>query len=449
MQLAASPVLPISRREQRPIGTAIASLGLALVVAAVVVVLGAGPARAEHMSQNPSGELSFRGNYWRDRNTRIINPTVDVRQTLPNDINVNAHYLLDAITSASVAAGVSADKPFTELRHEAGFGVEIPVKGKSAIAARYSYSSESDYFSHSAGLRLKLSLFSDNTNLGIGADYTHNTVGKRLGPTGYLTMGELHSARVTLLFSQLLSRRALLTASLESTFQKGYMNNPYRPVFVNGERREFEHLPEFRARNVISVWPAINVPISNSTLVPHLTIKPALRVQLDSWEAHAVSPMLSLAIPVGPTEFRLLFSYYYQRQTFFYSSESGGRMNYFEGTPGYDGMGYALGTKTLANGDTVTNYIYTSDTKLGTYSQWDWELSFSWRLSFFKSLGTSAFAERLSRTILVLTGGMWFANRAVGWQFGIPLRGGDPEAPAGCSQLCGAGIANLGLYIPL
>ena len=38
----------------------------------------AGPAGAEQIPQNPSGEVAFRGNYWRDRNTRVLNPTVDV-----------------------------------------------------------------------------------------------------------------------------------------------------------------------------------------------------------------------------------------------------------------------------------------------------------------------------------------------------------------------------------
>ena len=151
-------------------------------------------ARAEQLPQNVSGEAVFRGNYWRDRNTRVLNPTVDIRQQTASGFGVSSSYGLDAITSASVAAGATTDQPFTELRHEVGFGVETPLVGKSTLSGGYGYSTESDYFSHTASLRAKISLLQDNTVLRVGGDYTHSSVGKRLGPTGYLNMGILHEA---------------------------------------------------------------------------------------------------------------------------------------------------------------------------------------------------------------------------------------------------------------
>lgn len=427
-------------------------LQLATSCAAVLLLFAllAPPARAEHLSQNPSGEAVFRGNYWRDRNTRILNPTVDVRQDLPNGVRLGAHYLLDAITSASVAAGASSDMPFTELRHEAGLNLEVPLPGKHRIAGSYSYSTESDYFSHQAGLRADLSLFQDNSLLRLGADYGHNTVGKRLGPTGYLLMGTLQTAHFSALWTQLLSRRALLSASYEVTVLKGYQNNPYRPIPVGGpfglERRETEHLPELRIIHVLSLSGHVLLPTQNS-LVPHVTLRPGLRVHFDSWGLKAMHPEIATHIPVGPTEFRLLLSYYDQYQADFYRADGGSRPGYIPHTPSYDNGAVEWGKTLNSTGQEVPNLVYTSDVKLGTYSAYTWELMWKWRLSFLKRLGT--LGERLSRVVLELSGGMWFADRAAGWQYGIPLTSGDPLGPAGCSQVCAAGFANLGLYVPL
>lgn len=417
-----------------------------------ILVLGiAGTAAAEHLPQNPSGEAAFRGNYWRDRNTRVLSPTVDLQQSLPSGVSVGAHYLLDAITSASVAAGVSADMPFTELRHQAGFNVAVPLAGKHRLAASYSYSTESDYWSHQAGLRAILSLFQDNTTLLFGTDYGHNTVGKRLGRTsGYAVLGVLETTHFVALWTQVLSRQALVTTSYELTLLRGYQNNPYRPAFVAGagslESRENEHLPELRSRHVVALSGHFLLPTARA-LVPHVTLRPGMRVHVDSWGLKAWNPEFATYVPLGPTELRFLLSFYDQTAVDFYRSDGGGRPGFVPDTPSY-GKGAVLWGKTLdARGQTVPNYVYTSDVKLGSYSTYSWELMLKWRLSLLRRLGP--LGERLSRTVIEAAGGMWFADRAVGWQYGIPLTSDDPLAPAGCSAACAAVYANLGLYVPL
>ena len=66
---------------------------------------------------------------------------------LPSGFDVSAHFLVDAITSASLAAGTMQDNIFTELRKE--FGVVI---GKTIdhthLAVHYRQSREPDYVSH-------------------------------------------------------------------------------------------------------------------------------------------------------------------------------------------------------------------------------------------------------------------------------------------------------------
>jgi hypothetical protein len=174
---------------------------------------------------------------------------------------------------------------------------------------------------------------------------------------------------------------------------------------------------------------------TGSTLVPHVTLRPALRGHYDSWNLRALNPEMAIYVPVGPVELRGLFSFYTQGEVAFYRHEGDALPGVFPGSPYYK----SASIRELQ--------YFTSDTKLGTYNTYTVELQIKWRLSFLR--GAGALSQRLSRTVIEAAGGMWFADQAVGNQFGISLPGNDPRGPAACSQLCGAGYANLGLYVPL
>ncbi len=422
-------------------GPALCRFGFALVLLALC-----GTAQAEQLPQNVSGEAVFRGNYWRDRNTRVLNPTVDLRQQTASGFGVTAAYGLDAITSASVAAGATSDQPFTELRHEVGFGVEAPLVGKSTLSGGYGYSTESDYFSHTASLRAKISLLQDNTVLRFGGDYTHSSVGKRLGPTGYLNMGILHEAHGVAAWSQVLGQTLVGSLTYELFVLSGYQNNPYRPVFVAGERREFENLPSLRVRHALGLS-GHKMFRFTGTLVPHLVLRPALRFWTDSWGVKNLSPELAVHLPIGPIELRGLLGYFQQWQASFYRSSCGEQPMVFPGAPCYGERGVEFGTTTDSLGNPAPFLTYTSDPKLGSYSTVTTELSIKWRMTVFSHLGP--IGAHLSRSVIELSGGMWFAHNAVGNQFGIPLVANDAIGVAGCAAYCGAGFANLGLYVPL
>lgn len=440
----------------------------AALLVALLSLCGALPlARAEHLSQNPAGEVQFRGQYWRDRNTRVINPAVDMERGAPNGVRVGASYLLDAITSASVAAGAASDQPFTELRHEASLRVEVPLgfrdgrPSKHSLIASYGYSSESDYWSHNAGLRLKLRLASENTTLMLGGDYGHNTVGRRMGPDRYLTppldlspncrldldtlsfadregcYGRLHTFHFVGYLSQILSPTLLLTLCYEITLGLGYWNNPYRPVLVLGEIMRVENLPTQRVRHAVGLTLRKLIPLEG-VLIPFVALRPALRFHADDWGLKALSPELAVHLPIGPLELRAQYSFYGQLAADFYRSEGGGRADFFTDTPIY-GTGAVM-----RNGEPV----FTSDVKMGPFTSHTVELALTWRLSFLGDRHLFGDAP-LSRTMVSLSGGAWFADRAVGWQFGIPLRRDDPSGPAGCSQTCGAFFGSLGLTLPL
>src|SRR5262245_26894937 len=94
--------------------------------------------------------VSVRGAYYREASTRVIQPMVEVVRESPSGLDVGAHFLIDAITSASAAAGTTIDNVFTEIRDEVGLRVRKRW-ARSDATLSYKYSSESDYWAHGIG----------------------------------------------------------------------------------------------------------------------------------------------------------------------------------------------------------------------------------------------------------------------------------------------------------
>src|SRR5512143_625612 len=66
------------------------------------------------------GTLMTRGVYYKEKSTRVIQPMLDGMFDVGTRGLLDAHLLVDAITSASAGSGASMGQPFTEKRYEAG-----------------------------------------------------------------------------------------------------------------------------------------------------------------------------------------------------------------------------------------------------------------------------------------------------------------------------------------
>src|SRR5687767_13749882 len=76
-----------------------------------LLVAGAPPARAED-------RVSIRGAYFREASTRVVQPMLELSKDLPSGFEVGVSTAVDAISSASIAQGATADEVFTENRYE-------------------------------------------------------------------------------------------------------------------------------------------------------------------------------------------------------------------------------------------------------------------------------------------------------------------------------------------
>jgi hypothetical protein len=359
-------------------------------------LLGATPALAQ-------GALTLRGNYWRDRNTRVVQPAIELSKELPSGTVLGAHYLLDAITSASVAAGVIRDQPFTELRNEAGVSIGQRL-GPALISGGYSYSSESDYWAHTASLGVLLELFQKNTTIGATLAYGNDKVAQRMGPTNFNPVGGLQTVRAIVNLTQTLTPRLLAVASYEigalgfGTAQNGWLANPYRTVNLGGAPSR-EMTPYQRIRQAATGAVHWMIPL-RIRLMPYLAFRPAFRLYWDDWGIVSEAPELRMFVPIGPTEFRVTGRYYHQNSVSFWSDD-GVRPFYPAGV-----QGKHCDTCTLASSQ--QGLWYTSDPKLGTFTSEFLELRLLVKLSGIANWRRLPGAAWLGAGVIELSYGHYF-----------------------------------------
>jgi hypothetical protein len=226
----------------------------ALVALGALALAGAASARAR-----AEDFVTLRGAYYREPSTRVIQPIMELERDSPTGWDVKAHFLVDAITSASVAAGTSADSVFTETRNEAGLTVRKRWN-RSEISGGYRYSAESDYWSHAMSVTGAQRFWGDTARVAASIALSLDSVSSR-GRTPECAIPPSHSCPLTSLYlglsyTQVLSPVLLAQVSAESTDLDGFQGSLYRSLPNFG----YEHVPFLRLRNAVAARVAYYIP---------------------------------------------------------------------------------------------------------------------------------------------------------------------------------------------
>jgi hypothetical protein len=295
-------------------------LFLALVL---VSVLATSFALADELTGDVTGAVMLRSNYYLERSTRVIAPEVGARLDFPSGATVEATYLVDVITSASLAAGALEDVAFTEVRHDvaATVGRRLELDGKPAVvSASLRRSHEPDYDSLSVSLFGAAELNKRNTGVSfrlsfLSDDVRQNFRGRDNSPT---TMGfaeELRGAGAAFGITQLLSKTTFVGADYEYYVLEGFTANAYRRVLVSGTPLP-EHHPETRRRHTLAGRLALTLPRLGATLHLHA------RLYRDDWNILAATPEARVYKKLGShSSFRLRYRYYRQGAAYFYRAD--------------------------------------------------------------------------------------------------------------------------------
>jgi hypothetical protein len=287
------------------------------LLAALVSCLGpahlVATARADEVSGVWSGSVEARGNYYWEQSTRVIVPAVQVRADSPAGLHLGAGYLVDAITSASIAqTGGDSDTAFTELRH----GVNALVGqtfdlGSSQLELTLSgvFSTEPDYTSYVYGLESSLTFNEKSTRVSLSLSGQKDDVRANNSDLG----GPLDGLKLGVGIEQTLNRVVVASLSYQFGYLDGYMGNPYRSVLRPAPVAESPE--ETRARHNLTA--RISWALGSSTSLHVL-----LTGYTDSWEIRALTPELRLYQQFGRDFYvRPHYRFYAQTKAWF---ENGG-----------------------------------------------------------------------------------------------------------------------------
>ncbi len=302
-------------------------LGLCLAIGIGLFGVHPRSSNADAVTGTWTGDAQVRGNYYWDRSTRVLAPEFIAQLEAPQGSRMRVDYLVDAITSASQAAGALEDTRFTEVRHQVDLkgGHEfVERKNPVDLFGGFRFSREPDYFSFASMFQPTIWLADRATMFRGRMSYRHDEIGQNLrggsqqrpgnmgGTSADRFRETLDAISVAVGWEQVLARTLLLEVGYDFTYQWGFLANPYRSV-LGGQRPEVH--PDQRFRHLLMSRLAWYIPRSRTSL------QVLYRSYIDSWKVGAVNPEFRIYQEMSPFfQTRLRYRYYTQTASFFYKS---------------------------------------------------------------------------------------------------------------------------------
>lgn len=274
-----------------------------------------------------------RGNYYREASTRVLQPMVEVEVDVPDErLSLGTAYVLDAISSASIASGAAqvtgGDAVFTEIRHEV-LGHAASRLGDWGLGGFFRYSTETDYISRSLGLSLARDLLQRSLTLSLAYAYNFDRVYRiqnntgvrapwcgglvdiaRCEATGHGTGSNLRQVHyVSAGYTHAWTRRLLGLASVEVARTLGPQDNPYRGAQIPTSEVEIHPLQ----RTQVALTGGARWMIPKSPVV----LEPRYRFTADSWliRSHAIDTRVHVRV-LDHLRLRARYRYYRQSASF-------------------------------------------------------------------------------------------------------------------------------------
>ena len=155
----------------------------------------------------------------------ISGPSILVRKKFGDSVSASVNHYVDNVSSASIDVLTSASR-YTEERNENSLSVDI-LHNKSTIAVSLTSSKESDFDASTLSLGFTQDMFGDLTTVSMGFSRGDNAVGRN-GDADFDEQADSRSYRLGV--SQIFTKDLIVSFSLESITDEGFLNNPYRSV---------------------------------------------------------------------------------------------------------------------------------------------------------------------------------------------------------------------------
>jgi hypothetical protein len=264
-----------------------------LCAAALLTAIFAKPASADEVTGTWSGSLEGRPNYYWERSTRVIPPAGKVKLVTPTGVRFGADYLLDVISSASIAqTGSDEDRVHVELRHGIGaeFGKEFDFGDVQLdLGVHGTYSTETDWRSMLGGVSSIVSFNEKNTRVRFSASHNADTVYSNADP-------DFEEPLTGLVLStgieQVVNPVLVVSLGYQFGYLNGWLGNPYRRALI-GPLPVRERPPDERLRHTITSRLAWYLPATETAI--HIM----QNLYADDWGVAAINPELRVYQQVG------------------------------------------------------------------------------------------------------------------------------------------------------
>jgi hypothetical protein len=231
--------------------------GFVITCLAFAGLIGSTAARAGVLPEDRADLLYFR---YQGGGVTVSGPSMLVRKSIGEHVSVQANYLLDMVSSASVDVETSAS-PYTDERTQMSLNADF-LLGKSTYSVGYVKSDESDYVANTLFMGVSHDMFGDLTTLSFNYKVGNNDVFRNVkiddvkvnDPT---FKEEMESKSYSVGLSQIITRNLILNGQFEVVTDEGFLRSPYRSVrfFIDpfNQGRQDEIYPNTRSSNAGSI----------------------------------------------------------------------------------------------------------------------------------------------------------------------------------------------------
>jgi hypothetical protein len=287
-------------------GGAPRSAAFGAVSAVVLAIVVAGTAHAD------DSFVAKTQVYTDSDHTTVVSPLVALSRDAWSGGTLNAGYVADVVSSASIDVVTNATKKMTDFRSEISAGLTQKLRA-TTLSGSYIYSVENDYESHNVELGLSQDLFEKNTTLGLGYTLAFNSVGRS---GDQLFHRHLDVNGLSASWTQVLGRSTIGQLSYSFSYNDGFQSSPYR--FVPVARLEGgiaykvpETDPTIRMRHAAVIG-------LNQHLFTDSAIQADYRFYIDSWGVAAHTIQLRYFVTWKDVTLRIRERFYYQGSADFF-----------------------------------------------------------------------------------------------------------------------------------
>lgn len=227
----------------------------------------------------------------------IDGPSILVRKQFKDTVSIWGNYYVDMLSSASIDV-MTQGSPYTEERIETSVGMDY-LHDRTTLSFSHTNSSEEDYEANTYGFGLSQEFFGDMSTLSLNYSKGQDEVRRNLRDEGEIVettkVGDATHQRFSIGFTQVLTRKWIVSLNAEAVVDEGFLNNPYRSVRYldnsGNQLTQLERYPTTRNSDAFAIRSLYYLPWRASARLEYKTFLDSWGIEADIFELRYLHPI--------------------------------------------------------------------------------------------------------------------------------------------------------------